>query len=237
MFLVYFSISLVCIIVPAVLYWLPRPFLMLLCLPGVVFFLEDDENVDKRVFITIDDVPYDDGKHFPAILDVLEKYNVKASFFVISNFGRLQLPLLETAVSKGHELCNHGKTDRMHARLSEKMLREEISDCDEFLKTNLNTTGSTCYRPGSGICTDTMLRIAKEKGLHVVLGSNYPHDPYVRWNAMNFAYIRAHLRPGDIIVLHDRENTPALLDRLLPYLENQGYKVDLVGKTLEQHAI
>lgn len=56
-----------------------------------------------------------------------------------------------------------------------------------------------------------MLDWCDARGYACVLGNCYPHDPLAATRLVNAAYLRRRVRPGAIVILHDRWHTPATL--------------------------
>jgi hypothetical protein len=74
-----------------------------------------------------------------------------------------------------------------------------------------------------------MIDRIEEAGFRCALGSVYPYDPYVPSVRFAVAYILSNVRPGAIIVLHERgghgRRTVQTLRRVLPALRRGGYQV------------
>lgn len=82
------------------------------------------------------------------------------------------------------------------------------------------------FRPGSGFFSERMRRLVGGMGLRIALGSVYPHDPQVPYAWMNAAHILSMVRPGSVIICHDRRSwTVPMLGRVLPELRKRGYRV------------
>lgn len=224
------SISLfVSLAVCFVIYWIPKKSILVLnyYYPQVITNIPKIDGV-KRIAITIDDAPY--GKSFKKILDVLRKHNAKASFFVISDYVKrynFNNSLID-AINDGHELCNHGKTNTIHAIKSNGILRKELYECNKTLTQLYSSCNKTYtpafYRPGCGFFTSKMIRTVNDIYSKVVIGSVYPHDPEIRNSTLNFWYIKKHIADGDILILHDREWTVQTLELLLPWLKENDYE-------------
>lgn len=186
---------------------------------------------DKKIYLTFDDVPYDDDT-FKEILCRLEKYNFTATFFIISDYVKPNSPQYQNlvkAVQSGHHLGNHGQTNTMHWLKSKDNLSKEIDDCNELIAkiysdANCGAEPIDVYRPGCGMFGKQMLDIIKKKDMTLVLGSVYPNDPIVRSGYINYLYIRSHLATGDIVIVHDRKWTLSMLDNLLPWMMTNGYR-------------
>jgi len=183
--------------------------------------------------ITIDDAPYYSrlfGSSFEDILNVLEKYDMKVIFFVISTQVNDQnRELLIRALKEGHRLENHGRVDKRHSSLSRDDLIYEIDECDKLLnglykEAKVQRPENKLYRPGCGTFNEMMLGICRWKKYQMILGNTYPHDPFVISPIINYLYIKYHLEENDIVIIHDRAWTPALLERLGPYLKSNNFR-------------
>lgn len=209
-------------------YWLPKS--IFIDLLANKFFPQIITRIDlkyRQIALTFDDLPY--GYH-QEIIGELDKYNQKATFFVISGqMDNQSRKVFIEAVKNGHQLGNHGKTNSMHALKSARNLIDEIDSCDRVIKqiyseANVSLPTQMVYRPGCGMFTSSMLKIAKERNYRVVLGSVYPNDPFVPSSLINYFYLKCHIQIGDIVILHDRKWTAPCLKKLLPYLQDWGYK-------------
>jgi len=84
-------------------------------------------------------------------------------------------------------------------------------------------------RPGSAWHNTAMIERIERAGFRCALGSVYPYDPYVPSVRLASAYILSNVRPGAVIVLHERggrgRRTVETLRRVLPALRRNGYRV------------
>lgn len=209
----------------SVLYYPPKSILVKYLHKNKVLAKYDTPN-KKTIFLTIDDVPYKES--FEKIVDVLNKYNTRATFFVISDFiTNKNTPILLNAITSGHELANHGKTNKMAYRLTSKNFIYEIDECNRALINLYRKAGkefySKFYRPGCGFFHEKMIKILDNKNMTLVLGSVYPYDPQISSSTINLAYLKSKISPGDIIVIHDRNWTIPLLEKLIPWLKNNNF--------------
>ncbi|QKF93513.1 polysaccharide deacetylase [Fadolivirus algeromassiliense] len=211
----------------SIYYWLPKwLFLKLFVEKYYPQIITRDPTAVKKVVLTFDDIPY--GSH-KGIIDLLDRYNMKGVFFVISDYvDNLSKKILINAVLNGHQLGNHGKTNSIHALKSKLSLETEINSCDKLIKDIYDEAGVRLpslmvYRPGCGLFNNRILKLMNDKGYTLALGSVYPNDPLFRWSLLNYYYIINHIENGDVIILHDREWTISLLEKLLPWLKENGY--------------
>ena len=176
------------------------------------------------VYLTFDDVPYSE-KTTVAIVNALEKYNVHATFFIISDSLSKASPitldcLSQAAKKKIIKVANHGHRDICHAKMNFSQVEDEIKNCDAILHTfGFNET--EYYRPGCGFVSDTVYKVAEKLKKKIVLGSVYSGDPYIPIAWVHYVFIRWFMKLGDIVILHDRPWTPKLVEMLFRYLARQ----------------
>lgn len=188
----------------------------------------------RRVAITVDDGPSADLT--PALLDVLRRHRARATFFVLGSGVQTYPQVVAAAHAAGHEIGNHGWSDRPAARLSRADLRRDLVRTGEA--TSLVTGASPrLMRPGSGWLTPGQLRDVRAMGLTVVLGSVATLDLGIRDLERELRFLVERLRPGAVIVLHeggsDRAGVVPLLDRLLTEVQRRGYEAVTVSDLLE----
>ncbi|KAL4931585.1 chitin deacetylase CDA4 [Aspergillus undulatus] len=94
------------------------------------------------------------------------------------------------------------------------------------------------FRPGSGFFTDRMRALVQRHGFRLVLGSVYPHDPQISYPWVNAAHVLSMVRPGSIIIVHDRRPwTAPMLATVLPELKRRGYRIGTVSDLLKEGAV
>ncbi len=189
--------------------------------PDVLYSIETEKMV---VALTIDDGP--DANDSPQILEILEQYNAHATFFLITDHISGNEVLVERMVSGGHELGNHLTADEPSIALSDQEFERELLKADEVLSQYMDVQW---MRPGSGWYNEEMLATIKKHEYHCVLGSVYPYDPQVGFFWFSAYYVLGNVKPGAVIVLHDRnrrgERTAKALKIILPALARRGYRV------------
>ncbi|MGE7601664.1 polysaccharide deacetylase family protein [Peribacillus sp. NPDC097675] len=188
----------------------------------------------KIVAITFDDGPHPD--YTPQILDLLAKYDAKATFFVAGNKVKSYPDVLKREVNEGHEIANHTYTHPYDRNISANKLSSELDNTDKIIK-NLSGYRPSLYRPVGGLHNDTIINTAVNKGFKVVLWS-WHQDPK-DWAMPPASKISNHiikaLQPGDIILLHDwsdRPQTVQALETTLDYLYKNGYECVTVSELL-----
>lgn len=195
----------------------------------------EQSNRTKKIALTFDDLPY--GSH-AELVKKLNDFDMRATLFVISGYvNDNNRQVLIDAVKSGHDLGNHGRTNRRHASLSLADLESEIDDCDELIRSiyaeaRMALPEIKTFRPGCGFFNDAMIKMVEQKGYRLTLGSVYPHDPHVPSGWINYYYLTWHIEAGDIVILHDRSWTLTMLDLLLPWMVKNGYESVTVSELM-----
>jgi len=176
---------------------------------------------DKKIAITFDDGPVENTLK---ILGILDKYQVKASFFCIGKNIEENPDIFKKILEKGHFVGNHtySHTQKMGFLSSSKIL-EEIRKCDEIAEETGGVKLRT-FRPPFGIINPKTKRALEISG-HKVIGWNVrSYDAILSSNKYILKRIIKKIRLGDVILLHD--NNPAtveILEQLLLFLQDNDY--------------
>ncbi|TKA30677.1 hypothetical protein B0A50_02397 [Salinomyces thailandicus] len=228
-------VVLVVVVLPA--YWIYKPPRFAINyfqrrFPDVLFQIDTSR---KIVALTIDDAPSHDTER---ILDVLKANDAHATFFVIGGQVAGRENVMDAIVRQGHELGNHAMHDEPSLSLPSDVLSEEIVQVDGLIKTAYSTVGkprtSRLFRPGSGFFSERILEVAAKLDYKTVLGGIYPHDPFIKYWRVNARHILSMLRPGAVIICHDRRSwTLPMLQRVLPEMKKRGYEVVTVSQLVE----
>jgi len=184
------------------------------------------ENLPNNIFtLTIDDSP---SIYTNSILNCLKKYNIKAIFFIISNYIDGNEKVMDRIVNEGHMIGNHGTKDIIHLLLDSETFEKEILECDNKIKPWIKNNKNKYFRPGAGLFNDKMIEILKKHNYTIMLGNIFPYDPHIKSPIINTWYIKRKLQYGSIIILHDRQWTICTLEILLPYLRQWMFKKSFI---------
>ena len=153
-----------------------------------------------RVALTFDDGP--DPEWTPVVLDILDEYGVKATFFVIGVRVAEYPEIAAEVLRRGHSLQNHGYRHHLITTLSDWEVRREIVRSRE---TIMRATGHTptCFRPAYGQFDERTIAIADEVGETLVLWSVDSADYYYLAAPGTIQSVLADLHAGDVILMHD----------------------------------
>jgi peptidoglycan/xylan/chitin deacetylase (PgdA/CDA1 family) len=176
------------------------------------------------VALTFDDGPDPEGT--PAVLDVLARRGVTATFFVVGERVRAHPELARRAVEAGHELGNHSARHSLVLNfLSRRGMRADLEACQEAIRAATGRAART-YRPPVGLRNPAVHPVCRALGLTVIGWQVRSLDKSRRAPEEVVRRVLARVRPGGIVMLHDggqeRERSSAILDGLLTGLEQRG---------------
>jgi peptidoglycan/xylan/chitin deacetylase (PgdA/CDA1 family) len=211
----------------------------------------DDRRTECVVALTIDDAPYDasffGGRwRFSTSIDemgrVLADHGCSATLLIIGSYleaaSATTIATLRRMRDRGTvEFANHGYTNSAHAQLGLDRLEDELVRTEALLEERLGQPtrrpGETAfYRPGCGRFHEGMVGRAALLGYRILLGDVYSFDPQIPLWWLHWLHVMLTVRPGSIVILHDRPWTPVLLRFLLPALRWRGYDVCMLSEAL-----
>ena len=164
----------------------------------------------KRLALTYDDGPND--PHTLRLLEVLAKYNVKATFFLIGRYVQQCPDIVREVANAGHIIGNH---TFLHPNLifsSASQTRSQLQQCQQAI-TQAIGQHSPLFRPPFGGRRPGTLHIARSLGLVPVMW-NVSGQDWKGYSADEIKQrIRRQLSGGDVILLHDGSHTAMGADR------------------------
>ncbi len=186
----------------------------------------------KQIALTFDDGPH--PSQTLQILDLLDRYNARATFFMIGvNVERYPDAAMEV-IRRGHEVGNHTYShSHLHA-MGEWELDRELGRCEDALE-NLCEYRPHLFRPPEGVFNSFVEHCSEQKDYAVILWSVDTKDWETKCADSIVEKVLTSVRPGDIILMHDyvaKSQTPEALERLLPKLRAMGYEFVTVSELL-----
>lgn len=193
---------------------------------------------DKVAYLTFDDGP--SVVVTPQILEILDEYGIKATFFVIGRMAEKYPEILKETFEAGHSIGNHSYSHNYgYIYKNTKNFMEDINKANQALKDVLGDDFSTDllrFPGGSFGKKDSFLKVVKDEG----------YD-YFDWNALNGDAEGNNLdkkrlvkrlkdtsknKKNLIILMHDTDaktSTAESLREILDYLIDEGYRFDVLS--------
>ena len=189
---------------------------------------------EKVVFLTYDDGP--EYPYTPKILDVLKKYDVKATFFVLGGNAKTHPELIQRTLDEGHDIGNHSYSHGKLKYHSKQKIMNDLKRTDAVLR-QLNVPGPLAFRAPFGQTSNNMHAALRELNKPHVLFNFLPQD-WTKISAQKIVdHVMKRLRPGLIITLHDggkrRQQTVIATEMLIKQLRDKGYRFVKVNDYLK----
>lgn len=175
----------------------------------------------RRVALTFDDGP--DPQRTPAVLDLLARQGVRATFFVVGARAEAHPELVRRMATEGHVVGNHSYTHSWRFPLrSLGRTVEELRRTGEVLH-RITGRQPRLFRPPFGVTNPTIARAVRRLGLDPVGWSIRSLDTMGQSPERVAARILRRLHPGAVILLHDRcAGSERLVGLLVEGLRNRG---------------
>lgn len=194
---------------------------------SVIYYGQTEE---KILYLTFD-AGYDNGYH-ETILNTLKEKDVKAAFFVDSNFLKRNAELAKRIVAEGHLLCNHSKSHPDTSKLSKEEFTEQIIGWENIYKETVGCDPPKYFRPPMGKFSENSLSFADELGYTTVFWS-YAYNDWQNDKQPSHDYALSNLKerihPGAVILLHSTSKTNSeILCSAIDMLRNEGYSFSTI---------
>ena len=182
----------------------------------------------KVIALTFDDGPH--KKVTDLILDVLQKHQIKATFFVLGQNVASLPEVVQRIHNEGHEIGNHSWSHRNLTKLSVEELNKEMNDTNEQV---YNTIGQypTIYRPPFGAIND---QVKEAVSMTPVLWNIDTLDWQHKTPAKTLENVKQQVKDRSILLMHDiYEESYEALDSVIAYLEQQGYQFVTISELIQ----
>ena len=170
-------------------------------------------------------------KETRGILDVLDEYGAKATFFIGGSWADDNVDCLKEIASRGHELGSHGYFHRDHDKLDYAGNLQEIKTSVDFIQM---ATGVTVllFAPPSGAYNDNTLSAARSLGLKTIMWSKDTIDWRDKTVSDCFTRATKHVKGGDLILMHPMAHTLEALPSILKFYREAGLKTVTVSENV-----
>lgn len=181
----------------------------------------------KVIALTFDDGP---NKNTLKVLKTLDKYNAKATFFVIGQNAKANKDTLKLMHAAGHEIANHTWNHPNLLKLSHSSRVSQLSRTDDVIQSVTGKKPRLVRAPGGSMSK----AVAKQLNRTFVYWNIDPQD----WKYRNATTVTNHVlkKAGNkkIVLLHDiHASTATAVERIIPKLIEQGYSFVTVSELIE----
>lgn len=199
--------------------WIEQPPLLYrLLFPEAVWRIKKRKR--KVAYLTFDDGPIPEVT--PWVLDTLDRYGVKATFFFVGDNVRKYPELYEEVKRRGHSYGNHTMHHLQGFKTPRIRYMRDITEADGLIDSSL-------FRPPHGLLRWSQAKAIK-KHYNIVMYDLVTRDYSIKMTPDEvFRNVQRYARNGSIIVFHDslkaERNMKEVLPRAIEWLQNEGYEL------------
>ena len=170
-------------------------------LPRELCRFQGPRDGSRRVALTFDDGP--DPEATPAILDELDRCEMRATFFPVAALAEAYPDLLAEVTRRGHAVGTHGYRHEHHLLHSPRWIADDLATAVAVM----DAAGfhPTWYRPSYGQVTATTLLCARRLGMRPILWSAWGREWTTGDASAVSERIARRLDPGAVVLLHDND--------------------------------
>ncbi|MEK7434564.1 MAG: polysaccharide deacetylase family protein [Cyanobacteriota bacterium] len=199
---------------------------------------EDGRKGENTICLTFDDGP--NGIATKNVLNVLDKYQVPATFFIIGKNAEREPELLKEISKRGYSIGNHSYDhDNFLFTKSNDLIKENILKTNKIVKS-ITGKNPNLFRPPNALVNENIEKACNETNMKIVGVNIFINDSMLFNEDVTYSYVMKELKSGiNILVLHDGfgtfENQQRVfisdaLDRIINKLKKIGYKFGKIEK-------
>ncbi|MBQ4916605.1 MAG: polysaccharide deacetylase family protein [Muribaculaceae bacterium] len=177
----------------------------------------------KCVYLTFDDGPIPEVT--PWVLDTLDQYGVKATFFCVGDNVRRNPELFEEIKRRGHNVGNHTMNHLQGIKVTSQRYLRNVLEAHRYINSPL-------FRPPHGLLRWAQASILREQ-FTIVMYDLVTRDYSNKLSGEDVLNnVKRYARKGSIIVFHDslkaEKNLKYALPRAIEWLKSKGYTFELI---------
>ncbi len=181
---------------------------------------------ERAIYLTFDDGPIPEMT--PLVLDILDQYQIKATFFCVGNNVKKHRAILQQVINADHQVGNHTQHHANGWQTSLGRYLKEVADCDLSLDHSTNSKPLPLLRPPYGKITPrqiTQLKSSYRIVMWDVLSGDFDQSLSPEGCLQNT--IKA-TKNGSIVIFHDnikaKDNLTYALPRYIDHCLAQGFQ-------------
>lgn len=180
------------------------------------------DTMEKKVAITFD-VSWD-KENTDKILEILDRYNVKATFFIVGTWIDENPDKLKAIYDKGHDIGNHTNKHPDMNNISRERLMNEIELADSKIR-KVTGAGTSLFRAPSGAYNNLVIDTVEKMNRYCIQWNVDSVDWKEEGADIEYNRVITKTSPGSIILFHNEAKyTPQNLPKIIEYLQKNGYK-------------
>ncbi|HBE79883.1 MAG TPA: polysaccharide deacetylase family protein [Firmicutes bacterium] len=155
---------------------------------------------NKLAALTFDDVP--DSLFAPILLEILARYDVKATFFALGKCAHQNSSMVGQIVQKGHIIGNHTYDHLDITKISAEQVREQILRTEEEIY-QIAGVRTALFRPPFGFFNDTTMQEIIAMGYKIIMWNIDSYDWMGLTGPAITSRVIVNIKPGAIVLMHN----------------------------------
>lgn len=185
---------------------------------------------EKKIAISFDAAWGDE--YTLKVLDILDKYNIKTTFFLVGFWVEKYPDHVREMNNRGHEIGNHSSTHPHMSQLSKEQMANELNSTGDKIQA-ITEKKPNLFRPPFGDYNNLLIETAEENGYYTIQWDVDSLD----WKNMGSIQIVdrvvRNVKNGSIVLFHN--NSEYVLEYLPPILEklqSEGFNIVPIGELI-----
>lgn len=198
-----------------------------------IFSVDTDEKVVALTF----DINWSEKEHLEEILEVLNKYDIKATFFIMGKwviYPEGNKEKLEKIKEGGHEIGNHSYVHPDFTKITKGRILEELRKTDEIIK-EISGYNPKLFRFPSGAYNEESYSMIKSLGYECIQWNIDSIDWKESGEEIEYQRVMKNIAPGSIVLFHNNAKyTPKNLEKIILDLKKQEYSILPIGEMMHK---
>lgn len=193
-----------------------------------IYSVDSEEKVIALTF----DINWAETDYLKSILDTLDKYNVKATFFIMgrwANYSEENTEKLKMIYESGNEIGNHSYIHPDFKSISEERMIQELKRADDIIYEIIGEKPKL-FRFPSGSYSEKAVEVVTKAGYMPIQWDVDSVDWKELGEDIEYKRVVDNVKPGSIVLFHNNcKYTPNNLDKIIKKLQDEGYTFMPVG--------
>jgi probable sporulation protein (polysaccharide deacetylase family) len=172
----------------------------------------------------------------PKMLQILEKEQVHATFFLDGSWLKKNIATAQTIKSKGHELSNHAYSHKNMSQISRDQAYSEIFKTEQLLQKELDVT-NVLFAPPSGDFNQATVDIARSLKLKTILWTLDTVDWQKPSPSSIIKKISSRVEPGSLILMHPTSSSSEALEGMIQVIKKKGLHLGTVSELISSDRV
>lgn len=196
----------------------------------------------KQIALTFDDGP--DPNNTPMVLDILDEYEIKATFFVVGYLAKAYPEILQEIIARGHTIGNHTWNHPFMTRISSDNARSQLERTNQAILSACPEIQIKYFRPPYLDVNDRIRAIARDLKLITVMATFDCEDYRSSRSTADIVRLTLERSGGEkeIMIIHDgvgpsRQKGIAALSMIIELMREQGYEFVTLDEILKEEEV